>query len=152
MCQYFFWLLELCLSVHPFTRGYGTFWPLMQVHCCTECDIRSCLNTLQFLNRKKHSLKTVCTLLFCVQPCSIFWKHFATSLAVHNLTVINARVLLWVVWQNLSYEILCLQVDVASQVIGRKDMTSSIFDIWGEVSIMVSRAFKLLAAIPCARI
>ncbi|CAK9866614.1 unnamed protein product [Sphagnum jensenii] len=48
----------------------------------TECDIRSCLNTLQFLNRKKHSLKTV---------------------------------------------------DVASQVIGRKDMTSSIFDIWGEV-------------------
>ncbi|CAM6015088.1 unnamed protein product [Sphagnum balticum] len=48
----------------------------------TECDIRSCLNTLQFLNRKKQSLKTV---------------------------------------------------DVASQVIGRKDMTSSIFDIWGEV-------------------
>lgn len=31
---------------------------------------------------------------FCVQPCSIFWKHFATSLAVHNLTVINAWVLL----------------------------------------------------------
>lgn len=94
MYKYFFWLLELCLSVHPFTCGYGTFWPLTQVHCCTECDIRSCLNTLQFLNRKKQSLKTVCTLLFCVQPCSIFWKHFATSLAVHNLTVINVWVLL----------------------------------------------------------
>jgi hypothetical protein len=58
----------------------------------------------------------------------------------------------WVVWQNLSYEILCLQVDVASQVIGWKDMTSSIFDIWGEVSIMVSSAFKLLAAMPRVRI
>ncbi|KAG0606534.1 hypothetical protein M758_9G148800 [Ceratodon purpureus] len=48
----------------------------------TECDIRSCLNTLQFLNRKKQNLKTM---------------------------------------------------DVGSQVIGRKDMTSSIFDIWGEI-------------------
>ncbi|XP_024380878.1 uncharacterized protein [Physcomitrium patens] len=48
----------------------------------TECDIRSCLNTCQFLNRKKQNLKTL---------------------------------------------------DVGSQVVGRKDMTSSIFDIWGEI-------------------
>ncbi|KAH9315407.1 hypothetical protein KI387_024034, partial [Taxus chinensis] len=48
----------------------------------TECDIRACLNTLQFLNRKKEILNVV---------------------------------------------------DVGSQVVGRKDMTSSIFDIWKEV-------------------
>eukprot|EP01018_Ginkgo_biloba_P033704 Gb_40705 [translate_table: standard] len=48
----------------------------------TECDIRACLNTLQFLNRKNEILNVV---------------------------------------------------DVGSQVVGRKDMTSSIFDIWREV-------------------
>lgn len=48
----------------------------------TECDIRSCLNTLQFLKRKKEPLN---------------------------------------------------MLDIASQVVGRKDMTSSAFDIWGEV-------------------
>ncbi|KAJ7546189.1 hypothetical protein O6H91_08G029300 [Diphasiastrum complanatum] len=48
----------------------------------TECDIRSCLNTLQFLHRKNEDLKTL---------------------------------------------------DVASQIVGRKDMTSSIFDIWSEI-------------------
>lgn len=48
----------------------------------TECDIRACLNTLQFLNRKKDFLNVV---------------------------------------------------DIGSQVVGRKDMTSSIFDIWRAV-------------------
>ncbi|GLJ40597.1 hypothetical protein SUGI_0838040 [Cryptomeria japonica] len=48
----------------------------------TECDIRACLNTLQFLKRKKEILNVV---------------------------------------------------DVGSQIVGRKDMTSSIFDIWKEV-------------------
>ncbi|KAH7427153.1 hypothetical protein KP509_10G031900 [Ceratopteris richardii] len=48
----------------------------------TECDIRSCLNTLQFLNKRKESLNTL---------------------------------------------------DVASQVVGRKDMTRSAFDVWGEI-------------------
>ncbi|MCO5602587.1 hypothetical protein L7F22_056721 [Adiantum nelumboides] len=48
----------------------------------TECDIRSCLNTLQFLRKKKESLN---------------------------------------------------MLDVASQVVGRKDMTSSAFDVWGEI-------------------
>lgn len=48
----------------------------------TECDIRACLNTLQFLNRKKEFLNVV---------------------------------------------------DIGSQVVGRKDMTSSIFDIWRAV-------------------
>lgn len=31
-----------------------------------------------------------------------------------------------------------LQLDIASQVVGRKDMTSSAFDIWGEVLISIS--------------
>ncbi|KAJ3682667.1 hypothetical protein LUZ60_012894 [Juncus effusus] len=46
---------------------------------CTECDIRSCLNTLQFLNKKKQALGIV---------------------------------------------------DVDTQVIGRKDMSRSAFDVW----------------------
>lgn len=33
------------------------------------------------------------------------------------------------IWTSLG-----VQLDVGSQVIGRKDMTSSVFDIWGEVS------------------
>ncbi|XP_021750688.1 chromosome transmission fidelity protein 18 homolog isoform X1 [Chenopodium quinoa] len=49
---------------------------------CTECDIRSCLNTIQFLHKKKESLNLVA---------------------------------------------------LSSQVIGRKDMTRSIFDVWKEV-------------------
>ncbi|XP_024931217.3 uncharacterized protein LOC107422579 isoform X2 [Ziziphus jujuba] len=48
----------------------------------TECDIRSCLNTLQFLNKKKETL-------------------------------------------NL--------LELSSQVVGRKDMSKSIFDIWKEI-------------------
>ncbi|XP_030463375.1 uncharacterized protein LOC115683090 [Syzygium oleosum] len=48
----------------------------------TECDIRSCLNTLQFLNKKKESLNVV---------------------------------------------------DISSQVVGRKDVSRSIFDIWKEI-------------------
>ena len=48
----------------------------------TECDIRACFNTLQFLNKKKEFLNVV---------------------------------------------------DISSQVVGRKDMTSSIFDIWRAV-------------------
>ncbi|KAK9725766.1 hypothetical protein RND81_05G167700 [Saponaria officinalis] len=48
----------------------------------TECDIRACLNTLQFLHKKKESL---------------------------NLGTLN------------------------SQVIGRKDITRSVFDVWKEV-------------------
>ncbi|OMO99864.1 hypothetical protein CCACVL1_03577 [Corchorus capsularis] len=49
----------------------------------TECDIRSCLNTLQFLNKKKEALNVM---------------------------------------------------DISSQVVGRKDMSKSAFDIWKEVS------------------
>ncbi|XP_024983880.1 chromosome transmission fidelity protein 18 homolog [Cynara cardunculus var. scolymus] len=48
----------------------------------TECDIRSCLNTLQFLNKKKEVLNVL---------------------------------------------------DISSQVIGRKDSSRSVFDIWKEV-------------------
>ncbi|XP_073010337.1 uncharacterized protein [Typha latifolia] len=48
----------------------------------TECDIRSCLNTLQFLNKKKETLNIL---------------------------------------------------DVDSQIVGRKDMSRSIFDVWKEV-------------------
>ncbi|XP_048129334.1 chromosome transmission fidelity protein 18 homolog isoform X3 [Rhodamnia argentea] len=48
----------------------------------TECDIRSCLNTLQFLNKKKETLNVV---------------------------------------------------DISSQVVGRKDVSRSIFDIWKEI-------------------
>ncbi|XP_062109092.1 uncharacterized protein LOC133819774 [Humulus lupulus] len=48
----------------------------------TECDIRSCLNTLQFLHKKKESLNVL---------------------------------------------------EVGSQVVGRKDMSKSVFDIWKEV-------------------
>ncbi|XP_071720190.1 uncharacterized protein [Rutidosis leptorrhynchoides] len=48
----------------------------------TECDIRSCLNTLQFLNKKKETLNVL---------------------------------------------------DISSQVIGRKDTSKSVFDIWKEV-------------------
>ncbi|PRQ35872.1 putative ATPase, AAA-type, core, P-loop containing nucleoside triphosphate hydrolase [Rosa chinensis] len=48
----------------------------------TECDIRSCLNTLQFLNKKKEAL--------------------------------NA-------W------------DIGSQVVGRKDMSRGVFDVWKEI-------------------
>ncbi|KAK9288096.1 hypothetical protein L1049_016543 [Liquidambar formosana] len=48
----------------------------------TECDIRSCLNTLQFLNNKKEALNVL---------------------------------------------------DLSSQVVGRKDMSRSVFDIWKEI-------------------
>ncbi|CAO2822484.1 unnamed protein product [Amaranthus hypochondriacus] len=48
----------------------------------TECDVRSCLNTLQFLHKKKESLNLVA---------------------------------------------------LSSQVIGRKDLTRSVFDVWKEV-------------------
>ncbi|XWS35110.1 hypothetical protein CRYUN_Cryun21dG0098100 [Craigia yunnanensis] len=48
----------------------------------TECDIRSCLNTLQFLNKKKEALNVM---------------------------------------------------EISSQVVGRKDMTKSAFDIWKEI-------------------
>ncbi|OMO88327.1 hypothetical protein COLO4_20296 [Corchorus olitorius] len=50
----------------------------------TECDIRSCLNTLQFLNKKKEALNVM---------------------------------------------------DISSQVVGRKDMSKSAFDIWKEVAL-----------------
>lgn len=29
------------------------------IFCLTECDIRSCLNTLQFLNKKNETLNVV---------------------------------------------------------------------------------------------
>ncbi|KAF3457642.1 hypothetical protein FNV43_RR02300 [Rhamnella rubrinervis] len=48
----------------------------------TECDIRSCLNTLQFLNKKKETLNVL---------------------------------------------------EIGSQVVGRKDMSRSAFDIWKEI-------------------
>ncbi|XP_023767316.1 uncharacterized protein LOC111915909 [Lactuca sativa] len=48
----------------------------------TECDIRSCLNTLQFLNKKKEMLNVL---------------------------------------------------DISSQVVGRKDASKSVFDVWKEV-------------------
>ncbi|XP_023632922.1 chromosome transmission fidelity protein 18 homolog [Capsella rubella] len=48
----------------------------------TECDIRSCLNTLQFLNKRKETLNVI---------------------------------------------------DIGSQVVGRKDMSKSLFDIWKEI-------------------
>ncbi|XP_076898557.1 uncharacterized protein LOC143552157 [Bidens hawaiensis] len=48
----------------------------------TECDIRACLNTLQFLNKKKEMLNVL---------------------------------------------------DISSQVIGRKDTSKSVFDIWKEI-------------------
>ncbi|ESQ36451.1 hypothetical protein EUTSA_v10006720mg [Eutrema salsugineum] len=48
----------------------------------TECDIRSCLNTLQFLNKKNETLNVI---------------------------------------------------DIGSQVVGRKDMSKSLFDIWKEI-------------------
>ncbi|XP_044484210.1 chromosome transmission fidelity protein 18 homolog isoform X2 [Mangifera indica] len=48
----------------------------------TECDIRSCLNTLQFLNKKKETLN---------------------------------------------------MFEISSQVVGRKDMSRSAFDIWNEI-------------------
>ncbi|CAA0165036.1 unnamed protein product [Arabidopsis thaliana] len=48
----------------------------------TECDIRSCLNTLQFLYKKKETINVI---------------------------------------------------DIGSQVVGRKDMSKSLFDIWKEI-------------------
>ena len=43
-------------------------------------------------------------------------------------------------------------MDVGSQVIGRKDMTSSVFDIWGEVSkellFGLSFHFSAVATVP----
>ncbi|KAL6189638.1 hypothetical protein ACLB2K_041024 [Fragaria x ananassa] len=48
----------------------------------TECDIRSCLNTLQFLNKRKEALNSL---------------------------------------------------DIGSQVVGRKDMSVGVFDVWKEI-------------------
>ncbi|EXC20805.1 Chromosome transmission fidelity protein 18-like protein [Morus notabilis] len=55
----------------------------------TECDIRSCLNTLQFLHKKKENLN---------------------------------------------------MLDVSSQVIGRKDMSKSVFDVWKGLTGKVVRS------------
>lgn len=45
---------------------------------CTECDIRSCLNTLQFLNKKKVNLNVVSYLLFFLvnDSCRLLLVHF----------------------------------------------------------------------------
>ncbi|KAL1188776.1 Replication factor C subunit 1 [Cardamine amara subsp. amara] len=60
------------------TRSFG----LSALAEYTECDIRSCLNTLQFLNKKNETLNVI---------------------------------------------------DIGSQVVGRKDMSKSLFDIWKEI-------------------
>uniref|UniRef100_A0A1J3DBC7 Chromosome transmission fidelity protein 18 homolog n=3 Tax=Noccaea caerulescens TaxID=107243 RepID=A0A1J3DBC7_NOCCA len=60
------------------TRSFG----LGALADYTECDIRSCLNTLQFLNKKNETLNVI---------------------------------------------------DIGSQVVGRKDMSKSLFDIWKEI-------------------
>ncbi|CAH8282997.1 unnamed protein product [Eruca vesicaria subsp. sativa] len=60
------------------TRSFG----LSALADYTECDIRSCLNTLQFLNKKNETLNVI---------------------------------------------------DIGSQVVGRKDMSKSLFDIWKEI-------------------
>ncbi|KFK42813.1 hypothetical protein AALP_AA1G041900 [Arabis alpina] len=60
------------------TRSFG----LSALAEYTECDIRSCLNTLQFLNKKNETLNVI---------------------------------------------------DIGSQIVGRKDMSKSLFDIWKEI-------------------
>ncbi|AAB80638.1 T1G11.3 [Arabidopsis thaliana] len=61
----------------------------------TECDIRSCLNTLQFLYKKKETIN--------------------------------------VPSDKLRPAFFLFQIDIGSQVVGRKDMSKSLFDIWKEI-------------------
>lgn len=106
---------------------------------CAEGDIRSCLNTLQFLNRKKQNLKTVqCVLTHFACLWTIYRKFEQLALQLGRVLEIIQSTWLWL-WY------LVLQLDVGSQVIGRKDMTSSIFDIWGEVS-----TYMLYSMLTCA--
>ncbi|CAK7336240.1 unnamed protein product [Dovyalis caffra] len=70
----------------------------------TGCDIRSCLNTLQFLNKKREVLN------------------------VGNSFGIASMFLLPPILLSL------MDLEIGSQVVGRKDMSSSVFDIWKEVT------------------
>ncbi|CAH2038914.1 unnamed protein product [Thlaspi arvense] len=71
-------LKYICNMEGMTTRSFG----LSALADYTECDIRSCLNTLQFLNKKNETLNVI---------------------------------------------------DIGSQVVGQKDMSKSLFDIWKEI-------------------
>lgn len=80
-----------------------------------DCDIRSCLNTLQFLNKKKEALNIVS------QNVPSF------------LSGINFLGGKWFI--SLKY---CFsQLELGSQVVGRKDMTRSVTDVWKEVNCLL---------------
>ncbi|KZV29873.1 chromosome transmission fidelity protein 18 [Dorcoceras hygrometricum] len=67
----------------------------------TECDIRSCLNTLQFLNQKKEILN-VLNYLVKAMP-------------------------------NSYYSFFPFKSEIGTQVVGRKDVSKSAFDVWKEI-------------------
>ncbi|MBA0857319.1 hypothetical protein Goshw_010571 [Gossypium schwendimanii] len=84
----------------------------------TECDIRSCLNTLQFLHKKNETLNVV-RLLCHLMVLNAFIKKSST---------VAGRVL-----ANLTNFRKKLKMDISSQVVGRKDVSKSAFDIWREI-------------------
>ncbi|RDX92278.1 Chromosome transmission fidelity protein 18-like protein, partial [Mucuna pruriens] len=67
----------------------------------TECDIRSCLNTLQFLSKKKEALNVN---FFCSLDAGLIFVCFTG-----------------------------VQFDIGSQVVGQKDMSKNVLDIWKEI-------------------
>ncbi|WVZ56370.1 hypothetical protein U9M48_006915 [Paspalum notatum var. saurae] len=76
----------------------------------TECDIRSCLNTLQFLNKKKVALNVVSE--------QFSYPYDAT---------INRYVVLFLMIHVTE------QTAFDSQVIGQKDKSKSILDVWKQI-------------------
>ncbi|RVW12311.1 hypothetical protein CK203_104203 [Vitis vinifera] len=71
-----------------------------------KCDIRSCLNTLQFLNKKNQTLNVV------RNDAAVVFYHLAFSLGLPE-------------WSNPFHR--------KKPMMCQKDMSRSIFDIWKEI-------------------
>lgn len=85
-----FWTMNnrrLFLVVVLFSNGEEAEWVIIyKFKLCTECDIRSCLNTLQFLHKKKVNLNVVSYLLFFLvnDSCRLLLVHFYEILFWHS--------------------------------------------------------------------
>ena len=112
------WTKENCSCMYNFVLFVRWLVSLVEIRLSeqglpAECDIRSCLNTLQFLNKKKEALNIVSELI---------------EIATCWLMLIFNR-------YSVHFSLVCFieQSGFDSQVIGRKDMTKSIFDVWKQV-------------------
>ncbi|KAF7837327.1 chromosome transmission fidelity protein 18-like protein [Senna tora] len=109
----------------------------------TECDIRSCLNTLQFLSKKKETLNAF--------PFVCCWKNQRIVLYVRGREYISKTCLILASLIDYQEKYLAAvffgfedyamknkingfsKFDIGSQVVGRKDVSRNVLDVWKEV-------------------